>query len=247
MINQDICFLLLFMGNDYIPKLAGATFPNLLEAYLKLINNVKYGFYDINKKFNIDFFKRILIFLINSNKNKKFILSKFNKNMCYNYLEGLFWCSDMYLNTTNIINDYMYKYTKSVRAIDIFYYIILENPRLIIKINKNMVIPKKIFPYIVLPEKVLSITDKKYYDWIKKEFPFLYDEENCKQCITLCSNIQNCKASLKYMESIQETNEEVNSKYKLNKRIYLIHKRKHKNINVNDIKNIITKFNLLKE
>jgi hypothetical protein len=113
----DYAFIVLFLGNDYLPKLSNVNYEIIINNYEKYI---KHGYLPIiqNNTVNID---NLIIYLsyIIIDKKIKFNLKKINYNRFTIYYNNLLWCLQKY---KIIINDNVYiEDTKNV--INIFNFV----------------------------------------------------------------------------------------------------------------------------
>jgi 5'-3' exonuclease len=237
-LNKDICLLFLLLGNDYLPKLKNVNFDKLFNSYFSLIkkNNQK-TFFEKNKVINIKFFKKFLIRLSEQNNIPKFKLSEFKPNICANYINGIFWCLNSYIDAKFTSYNYMYNYNSSIKILDLYYYIVFINPNLNIHIKISNSIPINLYSYLVIPKKALKLLEnnKILTDKINK----LFEIEDCLTCIEFTKNIQSLADSIKYMRIMDEDVNNLLIKNKENRKSYTVHKTSHRIINNNDIEKII--------
>lgn len=244
--NVDLSFILLFMGNDYLPKLLYISFDSLLKSYKMALRINKKGLINENMTINIKFLKDLMMILSLNFKNigwiNCFSIIDFDIKLYKNYIEGLLWCVDCYKNGMCLKYDYMYEHKKSPHPLGIFYYLAFNN-----KIEKPIPnpepIPDYIYALLVIPKKAKNLIDPKYHSIMDNKLKFLYEEENCKECVQMHSKLSDLDKTIKYMITINENfdklrEESTNLSKKLTK-----HKAIHKSISFNDIKFVI---NLLK-
>lgn len=173
----DFAFLSLLMGNDYLPKINLLTFDKLWESYKlnvknnKLINNV-------NNKFILDL--NLFIDILNDiigKIGKKFKIKINSDEHLKNYIDGLKWNLDMYINGKCV--DYHF-IMNNINLIDILNLIIyLKN------INKNYLdlernilnkpIKSELCGILLIPYKSKHLIDKKYHNFLE-ENKYIYDK-----------------------------------------------------------------------
>lgn len=245
--NYDLAFILLFMGNDYLPKLLYISFDNIIKSYkLTLIKN-RYGLTNNDFSVNINFLKDLMMSLTLNFKNqgwiKSFNMLEYNDSQYKNYLQGILWCLDCYRTGYCNKYDYMYQYKESPHTLGIFNYLVFNDKIEIPVLNPNP-IPDYIYALLVLPKKAKNLIDKKYHTFMDKGLKFLYEEEECQICSELHGKLSDLHKTIKYVMTINENfdslkRESINLSKKLAK-----HRVIHKNINLKDINFVI---NLLKK
>lgn len=283
----DFVFLMLLMGNDYLPKLHFVKFDLLLKTYSKnkskstLIeqvfvdndnDNVDVNHADVNHaddkttkevsyRFNmenlLDYF-RSCVSCVPNGLNRKYKLSDYDPDKIKYYLEGLLWCLTNYATSTCKKYDYMYTHGP-IQPLDILYFL---------EFNKTMVlkypspeynpINKEIYPILILPKKAISLINPKYHNLIKndKRLSFLYEEELCPTCNQLHSELSELHLKIRDLQREAEletggTDNGVDIEYisdlvlPYKKKIGRIgskfekHKHTHKQIELNDIYNVV--------
>lgn len=232
--HLDFIACTLFLGNDYIPKVAYLnsmklwmsykdTITNLIPSGLVYINN---GEFTINKIFLI----KLLYKFICCTKQDIFKLNDKNNNDYYNYFDGYIWCIDMYINGK--CSKYNYFYNKINKIPHPFAMIIALNmvPNLLkLKTfatkNKNNKIPlnSSLYSILVMPKKQLGLLSEnmKTYDKFIASHKTIYKIENCEKC-------ENFKKQLSDELDI--------------KKEFDTHKKTHIDISENDIINLNKNF-----
>jgi hypothetical protein len=231
----DFCFLNLFLGNDYLPKLKMITPEKLWNSYkihkylYKNLVDICTESYTEYLKINDDFLKRILIDVIGQTKISiinKSRLNFYDQDTIKSYLEGLLWCLNMYYDGKCINNHYMYE----GEAIDPIH-IIMFLHKYSINSTKNLIktdcIKNDLCSIILLPFSAKKLIDPKYYNFMDSN-PILYQSEHCKIC-------------KKYRDTNQNNGKEKIDIEKNKK--YLEHKKSHKNLLKSDIIDIQKSFN----
>jgi len=241
----DFSFLNLFNGNDYFPKLKYITIDKLWIAYSRKINKYKYlvkieeNKLIINKQFLIKILEN-LISQIDYKILKKTKFNEFNKHQLQNYLDGLNWCFNMYFNGKYCYNTYMSsRITPDPLMLTLYLY---ENDFSLDKYKKdNLDISKEICAILLLPKKASELIDHKYKNFIAKH-NYLYEEEDCEQCIYYHKELGR-------LQKIYEKNEDdkkIKSLITSNQKQYTTHHKNHKKIDILDITELIEQFNLFK-
>jgi 5'-3' exonuclease len=230
----DFCFLNLFLGNDYLPKLKIVTPEKLWiaykihKSYYKSLVEICTESYQEYLKVNDDFLKRILIDVIGQTKISiinKSTLKSYDSDMIKSYLEGLMWCLNMYFFGDCINNHYMYEGL----SIDPIHIIIFLNSMSINQtknLRKTNSISNDLCSIILLPYSAKKLVNPKYYDFMDSN-PILYQSEHCKTCKKYKINGETTKI-----------NEEKNHQY-------IEHKKSHNNLLKSDIIDIQERFNQL--
>ena len=97
--GKDYLLLMLFLGNDYLPKLSNIDYETLLIGYNEYKKIYKKNIVDVSVNYNnlILFFECIIVYLKN-NKNKKLIysLKNFNIERFKIYYNNINWCLKLY-------------------------------------------------------------------------------------------------------------------------------------------------------
>lgn len=241
--NKDFMLISLLMGNDYLPKLNYVNPNKLWEAYKYVLKDNDEGCF-INNNFNYEFllnlFRRLII-QIPKQWMSQFNMYNYDENMYKNYIEGLRWCFEVYMNSLCEQTEYMYKYNKSPHPFGLLFY--LESNIKTLKSEQTnkfiekLIIPEDIYAVLVLPKSSLHLLDNKYSKKIDESLNFLYDEEICKDCIKYHKILDDCHNKLNSdnfdnMEKIKKTMKETSL-------IMLKHKNIHKNISISEINHVI--------
>lgn len=124
--GRDYILLMLFLGNDYLPKLSNIEYETLLICYENYKKIYKKNIVDIKINYNnlILFFECVIVYLKN-NKNKKLIFSikNINEERFKIYYNNINWCLKLYMLINNeniyimdsigdkVINIYNFIYT----------------------------------------------------------------------------------------------------------------------------------------
>lgn len=178
--NIDFAFLSLLMGNDYLPKINLLTFDKLWESYRlnvknnKLINN-------INGKFILDLnlFINILNDIIGKiGKRYRLKLNTDPPEHLKNYIDGLKWNIDMYIN--GICYDYHFIMKNKGNLVDILNLIVylknIDNNFLDLERNIfNEPIESELCGILLIPYKSKHLIDKKYHTFLE-ENKYIYDK-----------------------------------------------------------------------
>jgi hypothetical protein len=201
--NLDFVFMMLLMGNDYLPKVYYISFDILLKSFNKgksLINIID-NLCVFNNKNLINYFINLISY-IPKQMLYRYKLGNYNHHKIKYYLEGLNWCITNYSTGTCLKYDYMYTHG-SIDPFDILYFLEFNT-----KININYPHPpfpsidKDIYPILILPKKAISLINPKYHNLIKNEpkIQFLYEEEECDICKELHIDIGNIHKNIKNIQ-----------------------------------------------
>jgi hypothetical protein len=174
--HLDFSFLNLFVGNDYLPKLAFASIESLWNAYKFNINLlstdkylIKFNEYNeiiINYDLLFDIFNTII------NKMSKVKLKKYNdiyhSEIYQNYFDGLIWNMKMY--NTGCCNDYYYfcLMKKPIDIINLILFLSDKKPQIINYNIINKPISSELCSILILPESGRNLIDNKYHKFIDK-------------------------------------------------------------------------------
>ena len=232
--SLDFCFLNLFLGNDYLPKLKIVTPEKLWKAYkihkyyYKNLVDTCTESYQEYLKINDDFLKRILIDVIGQTKISVINKSKLNfydSDIIKSYSEGLMWCLQMYFDGTCINNHYMYE-GGPIDPVHIIMFLNNTSINSTKNLRKNDPITNDLCTILLLPLSARKLINPKYYDFMDSN-PILFQSEHCKIC-------------KKYKNNNEKVNEKVNGE---TMKKYLEHKKSHKNLLKSDIIDIQKSFN----
>lgn len=122
-VRLDFVLLSLLCGNDYFPKLGFTNIDKIWSAYEIIKKPIMY-YSSINLESFSDFMLEIVKQL-----NKKYINIKsinFEQDLYKNYIDGLIWCYDMYMNCE--CKDFAFiSYFKSINPLALLYYLYMCN------------------------------------------------------------------------------------------------------------------------
>jgi 5'-3' exonuclease len=240
-INIDFSTIILMMGNDYIPKLNFVNFDRLWNTYNDTVNILQYGLCDKGIP-DIVFLKKFMSSLILNIPNtwiKRFSVFDYNEKIYDNYIAGLMWCIKVYTTGKCVKYDYMYNYNVSPHPLGLMYYLELYNTDLKYPIENLKSIPDDIYAILVLPKKARNLIDKKYHHVINNKLNFLFEEEVCEYCNNAYLKISNMHKTAKYMADIEEDNTDQKSKITIMTKELSKHRKKHKDITVDEINYVI--------
>ena len=175
--NIDFAFLSLLMGNDYLPKINLLTFDKLWESYKlnvknnKLINN-------INEKFILDLnmFINILNDIIGKIGKKYKFKTNSNEHL-KNYIDGLKWNIDMYINGNCSDYHFIMNNNNLIEILNlIIYFKTFDNNFLDLERNiYNKPIESELCGILLIPFKSKELIDKKYHKFLE-ENKYIYDK-----------------------------------------------------------------------
>ena len=209
--NLDYTFLLLLLGNDYLPKLSFIRIEKIIEIYQKIKNIYKEDL--IIKKnnrltVNNNFFAKIIYqFFFNNKKFKSKKLDELNFKKMENYMEGLVWCINDYYKAKNDNMFYMFNYKKNgIDPAELYYYLKIKNKQEIYypKPKVKTIVNRKIYPAIVMPYKIKFLVKNEYPDKIIDKFKEYYAEELCETCSNYHKQLSNLCCSRKFLEDTND-------------------------------------------
>lgn len=244
----DFSLISIMMGNDYLPKVNFISFETAWRAYTRVARLHSAGLViDRNLSLNPVFFKKFMYELLRQMKPQ--YAKKLNKYSAFkplydNYFDGLMWCLDTYTSGKCTRYNYMYGYTESPHPFGLIIHA-SKNPELL-SVNRDKFPPIDITLYsiLVLPKSAKVLINKKYHDFME-ETTILYDEENCKTCQEFYKKIKDINTQMEDAES--ENDEDIKTESKKISKMMSLHKKQHDDLDLNDIEDIIIKFNDLKK
>jgi 5'-3' exonuclease len=176
--NIDFAFLSLLMGNDYLPKINLLSFDRLWESYKINVNNNKLiNIVDKNIELDLNLFINILNDIIGK-IGKKYKQKINTEEDLKNYIDGLKWNIDMYINGK--CSDYHFIMKNNSNLIDILNLIIYlrinDNKSLNLKRNiYNKPIESELCGMLLIPYKSKTLIDKKYHKFLD-ENKYIYEK-----------------------------------------------------------------------
>jgi hypothetical protein len=180
----DFCFLNLFMGNDYLPKLNLITveklwlcYRNNLDLYQdKYLVKIESSNIIINKNLLIDILNSVIC-NINIGRLKK-IHEHYDETLYENYFYGLMWNIYMYHNGICCDYYYMCNKKKSIDILNLLTYIYShmnsvpnvknKSVNLQLSIDKTQPIPTQLCSILLLPQSGIHLIDEIYISFIQK-------------------------------------------------------------------------------
>lgn len=176
--RKDFAMISIMMGNDYLPKLGGANFENIWDAYKTTKADTDY-FLMIDRTINRIFFQKFLENYTSKISKRNFLKS--SQKDVQSYINGLLWCIDMYFDGICKMYDFELNMDRCPNPFDILRYhqqnlIDFSTPKsdakpLSPEVCGIVLLPKK--SSHMLPKNLLKITDK---------LDNLYEIEMCKKC-----------------------------------------------------------------
>lgn len=237
--NKDFMLVSLMMGNDYLPKLNYVNPDKLWDAYIYSLRNDDKGCF-IGNNLNYNFLLNLLRnIIVNLSKQwlSQFHIDDYDPNMYKNYLDGLRWCTEIYVNGLCEQTEYMYTYDLSPHPFGLLFYLEsninkLKGSNNDIKLEKNDV-PDDVYGILILPKSSLHLLDEEYSKKIDNKLDFLYDEELCERCIGYHKVLGDYHRKIANSDDIGKNNirKEIG-----NISVQMVnHKRKHKDISIEEI------------
>jgi len=173
----DFAFLSLLMGNDYLPKINLLTFDKLWESYKlnvknnKLINN-------INNKFILDL--NLFIDILNDiigKIGKKYKIKTNSDEHLKNYIDGLKWNLDMYINGKCVDYHFIMNNNNLIDILNLIIYLknIDKNYLNLERNIYNKPIKSELCGILLIPYKSKHLIDKKYHNFLE-ENKYIYDK-----------------------------------------------------------------------
>jgi len=253
---KDFMMISLLMGNDYLPKLKFVEPDKLWDIYQCSLNADKKGCF-VDDNLNYNFLLSMLRKLVTKLPKRwlsQFHIDNYNPQMYQNYIDGLKWCSDIYVNCICEQTEYMYNFNESPHPFGLLFFIetnikSLTNDK--ISNTKLNTIADDIYAILVLPKSSLHLIDEKYSKKIDKKLDFLYDEEMCEQCTNYHKIIGNYHKqhselleTIKSSETIELSETLKTIKKNINDTLLNMtkHKQIHKDIGIKEINFVIKYF-----
>ena len=123
-ILQDFLFVSILMGNDYLPKLRGASLQSIWKAYVDVAPNWGEGLVNMQGgKININFPFLWNILSKAHGYSRRIKARESHVDVCQRYIEGVVWCFDMYLRGKCNDHGYIYGYQDSPSCMDLILYV----------------------------------------------------------------------------------------------------------------------------
>lgn len=232
-IKMNLAFISLMMGNDYLAKIKGISSEKLWTHFMDFMKKTKCDLItngNLNKK-NIE--KLLFNLYTKSVKTKKTNMINFEK--CKNYVDGIEWCINMYMNGKCIDNTYVYAFDSGPELLELFMYIVSSKKDIITTNIKYVNIPTNIYPILVLPYNGKNSIDSKLHSLMDTDFHYLYELELCEKC----KHYKDINSELFADKS--ETGKE---KYNTHIAKYIKHKKRHYEITIKDIYFILEKLRI---
>lgn len=210
-IRDDFIIVSIMMGNDYFPKMGFINADKIWKIYYTYMSD----FQDnetliMNGEFNVEIFGEFLLKIYNSLLSGYKIIdtNTYNKLKAESYLTGLLWCLNMYSTGMCPCYEYAYCYN-SPHPYELLFHIYSNN----VVLNKSTMKPisPEIYPLIVMPKRAINFIPKKFHTLMNNELKYLYEEENCSECLRYKQKISEIKcqisSAIDKTDEISETNE----------------------------------------
>lgn len=236
-IYQDFVFLNLLMGNDYIPKIAYLTIDKIWKSYRSLYYSTGQSIINpdtnsINKRALTDFLVGCMVdtskHFIDSDTN----LEKMNFEAMQTYWQGLIWCYMMYIDGKCPDYRYMYIHNTNPGPFSLSIYINTIQS-LYVEFKPREPLTPNLYGLLILPEKSKSILNFNTYSFEFKS-DRIYENERCVMCTKYNKEIKRLNFLLKnhpkdtvIKRELKEFREKCRN-----------HKDVHKELTLNEIKNI---------
>lgn len=195
--RQDMVFIFLLSGNDYLPKVKNFNLENYLKSYKKIVNKLdpeESGLTKFNdSKLEVNYINLFILDNHSTKLNKKNYKYNFDQsdNVYEKYFYGLTWCMDMY--KTGICKDYQFIYDcEEPYSILMSIYLKRKNT---FEIVKNSSIDFKLYGILLIPKYANELIDddqKVMSEKIDSKFN-IYEEETCEKCKEIKIKIDEVK------------------------------------------------------
>lgn len=243
-IGKNFAIASLLLGNDYLPKIAYINADKLWDSFAYACTFVSLGLYDKKTVINYDFLIHMMTYIISimpKNIMTKINLTTYNEKLYENYIDGICWCIQLYINGICSQTSYMCHNTNMIHPYGLLLYLEYNKNKLINKcrdIAYVKQVPDYIYAFLVLPKISHHLLKQEILDKIGNKYDHLFGEESCNICN------ENSKAIKKLYSDIKNCTDEKHI-CELKKKIHPLitesskHKKTHKDLNEQDINEII--------
>lgn len=245
--KYDFVFLNLLMGNDYIPKTSYINLRNLWEAYKKLSPHKENGLVTIDEKdkslITIDsmfFFELIHHATVNTPKiySNKFKIMDMANNSYENYIDGLYWCFDMYITGSCTNYSYVYEQSKPPHYYGVAIMVLMRNTY---KTKKSDCVDVDLYGILLIPEKAKNLLSREQLlitDKLIKKHPVIYEEERCNECKKIINTISLTNKAIEKEDGDTDEYMKLKKKLSILKRKQKTHKKTHPILSLGSIEAI---------
>jgi 5'-3' exonuclease len=239
----DFAFLNLLNGNDYFPKIKYSTIDKLWNAYKFTIKTYGELVSEIEPfQINLKCLSKIISRVIAQTSSKLIsnaTLQDYNYDAYNSYLDGLMWCSQMYM--TGNCEDYSYIYDSNINPEPLLFLMHINKQNLHYGVYKSMKpVSNELCVLLLMPLSAKSLCDEHLHKFMTDNLS-LYEEEQCMNCREFHSEISSLnKAYAKSLNKDTEIRKKITSCSKL----YHLHKQSHMKINEKFINEVQTKLDV---
>jgi len=243
-IRQDFMVLSIMMGNDYFPKVAFTKFDSLWHAYKQTIDSTR-TYLTNGSSFNIialkKFFTNIVLNL--SPQYKKIQFKNYidqDEDTLKGYLEGLLWCTDMYMNGECPMYDYEYNRTRAINPANMLFFLETLKEKIIVPRSDIEPLDAETCALLLLPKKAQCLLPKKYYPLQDTELKRYYEMEDCIICSTHRKEISNLNKEIYALRTLKKKCDKESAKVGKLHHEFTDHKKIHiTDLTINKIRNIV--------
>jgi hypothetical protein len=227
----DFAFLNLLNGNDYFPKIKYSTIDKLWNAYKFSIKTFGELVSEIEPlQINLKCLSKIISRVIAQTSPKLIsnpTLQDYNYDAYNLYLDGLLWCSRMYM--TGECSDYSYIYDSNINPEPLLFLMHINKTNLRYGVYKNKKpISNDLCVLLLMPLSAKSLCDERLHNFMSENLS-LYEEEQCKFCRDFHSEISSLNKD--YAKSL---NQDIEIRKKITSCSKLYHLHKHSHIKMNE-------------
>lgn len=184
----DFVFINILCGNDYLPKICIIKIENIWNAYKQLIDDYPNGLINSNMVVDSVFMYELITIATKKSPIKKLNTYSYDdvyKPIYKNYVDGLFWCVNMYYNGECTDYKYAYTHTTKPHIYGIMWYIMFNNTY---HNNIHKPIPTKLYSIIYYDYNCLSEQQQYIADELNKKY-MSYNIDNYDNIINDYNNI----------------------------------------------------------
>ena len=238
----DFTAINIMLGNDYLPKINFVTYDKLWKSYKHTVSVDPKGLI-LDKKMTINkhFLTKFIFGLLKQTKAcfiNRLILPNAFRSLYNNYMDGYMWCLTTYNDGICVRYNYMYEFHDSPHPLGLLFNI-YKNPNILSLNNEKFeCIDSRLYALLVLPKASLSLIDDRYMEFSEKN-DMLYTEECCEKCTEFHNKLKKLNSIINSNPKDYETRNQIS----IISKNMILHKKQHDDITLNDIKNIIIKFN----
>jgi 5'-3' exonuclease len=240
----DFTFINLLNGNDYFPKIKYLTIDKLWNAYKFTIRNYDGLVTNLEPfQINLHVLSKIIIRIIAQTSPKLIAnatIQTYNSDAYTSYLDGLMWCSRMYMYGE--CEDYSYIYEYKINPEPLLFLMHINKPNLIYGQinNQKKTISNELCVLLLMPIAAKSLCDVKLHNFMK-ECSLLYEEELCDECSKY--HLEISKLNKEYSIS-SNSDVIIRKQITSHTKLYYSHKQSHIKINKLIIDDIQKKLNI---